>query len=438
MAIVFLFLPTRVCCEWEHWVTRLGRIALPHSRMAPSRHQRSSVLIPYTLLRKDGGTVLDVLCYSMMKRTLLPVLGLLLSGTFLWAGDAQRGAEVLRRENCLRCHSVAAHDVPRFGQQGEGGNTAPDLSRRKGRQFTPAVLASLMWDHAPTMWASMKDQGIDRPQVSEQDGDDLFAYFFAIRFFDRPGEAERGKQVFEVKHCAECHSLWDPGGGPGKPIGQWKSLGDPILLVHDMWDHLDAMQSALAGRKRGWVMLTGQEITDLSMYLQNLPQTPKTEAEFSLPDPASGEAPFKATCATCHTGRLSLETRLSNMTLTDVAAAMWNHVPKMKAPPPASQEDMQKIVAYVWERQYLGSNGNAARGARTFETKHCALCHNDPQSGAPKLPRGDAPYTTVSMIHVLWAHGPQMLDKMNQKGIAWPRLSPDDVSNLVAYLNPHP
>ena len=372
-----------------------------------------------------------------MWRIFLAALGLFFAtcANHLYAGDAQRGAAVLRNENCLRCHSVRANDIPRFGQQGEGGNTAPDLSHPMGRRFTPAVLASLMWNHAPVMWASMKDQGIERPQVSEQDGDDLFAYFFSIRFFEKPGEAERGKQVFEVKHCAECHSLDQAGSGPGHPVSTWKSLSDPILLVHDMWDHVEAMQNALAERKRGWVTLSGQELTDLSLYLQNLPQIPKTPGEFSLPDPASGEPAFKATCIRCHTGSMSLETRLSNMTLLDVAAAMWNHIPKMKDVPRTSQEDMRTIVAYIWERQYLGPPGNAARGARVFEAKRCAVCHNDPQSGAPKLPGRNLGYTTSTMIHVLWTHGPEMLDKMKQKGLAWPHLAPDDVSNVVAYLN---
>lgn len=375
-----------------------------------------------------------------MKRTKLGMVGLLLvaCGSLSPAGDAQRGAAVLRRENCLRCHSIRAHEIPRFAQQGEGGNLAADLSRPMGRHFTPAVLASLMWNHAPSMWASMKDQGIERPRVSEQDADDLFAYFFSIRFFEKLGDAQRGKQVFESKHCSECHALEEPGQGPGHPVSTWKSLGDPILLVHDMWDHVDAMKDALQQRQRAWVILNGQELTDLSVYLQNLPQTPKMQTEFSLPDPASGEQAFDATCARCHTGALSLDARLSNMTLMDVAAALWSHIPKMKDAPRTSQEDMRKIVAYVWERQYLGPAGNRARGARVFQARHCSACHNDPQSGAPKLPRDGVRYSTVSMIQVLWAHGPQMLDRMQQSGLAWPRLSPDDVSNLVAYFNPQP
>ncbi len=372
-----------------------------------------------------------------MRRIFLAVVGLFaaICTDHVYAGDAERGAAVLRRENCLRCHSVRANDIPRFGQQGEGGNTAPDLSRPMGRRFNPALLASVMWNHAPTMWTSMKDQGIERPQLSDRDGDDLFAYFFSIRFFEQPGEAERGKLVFETKHCAECHSLDQPGQGPGHPVSTWKALGDPILLVHDMWDHAAAMQTALAQHKHGWVTLTGQELTDLALYLKNLPQLPKAPDEFSLPDPSSGEAAFQATCVSCHNGSMSLETRLSNMTLIEVAAAMWNHIPKMKTVPQTSQDDMRKIVAFIWERQYLGPTGNPRRGARTFAAKRCAICHNDPQSGAPKLPAGSGNYTTTTMIHVLWTHGPDMLDRMRQRGMSWPNLSADDISNIVAYLN---
>jgi hypothetical protein len=36
---------------------------------------------------------------------------------------------------------------------------------------------------------------------------------------------------------------------------------------------------------------------------------------------------------------------------------------------------------------------------------------------------------------VLWHHGPQMLDQMKTKGIAWPRFEGSDMANLIAYLN---
>jgi mono/diheme cytochrome c family protein len=355
-------------------------------------------------------------------------LAFFLAPLSLHAGDARRGVEVLRREKCLTCHNI----------HGEGNHAAPDLGRRIGRRYTPAVMASVLWNHAPTMWTAMAGIGFNPPQLSIQDSDDLFAYFFSVRFFDHPGEAERGKRVFEEKHCSACHSLTDSGKGPGKPLTQWTASGDPVLLVQQMWVHSGQMTKELKEHKKGWIPLTGQDLTDLTVYFQNLPQTRHPVAQFSLPDPASGKDLFESVCAGCHKGAMALEKRLENATLTDIAADMWNHAPKMTAAPTTGPEEMRKIVAYVWEKQYLGPAGNAARGEKTFSAKHCATCHNDPQSGAPKLPLSSRNYSSVTMMSVLWTHGPTMRQEMLRKGISWPNLSPDDVSNLAAYLNGKP
>ena len=54
-------------------------------------------------------------------------------------GDARRGEQLFQSEQCIQCHSV----------KGKGGTLAPDLARRVDRDYTPAVMASLMWNHAP-------------------------------------------------------------------------------------------------------------------------------------------------------------------------------------------------------------------------------------------------------------------------------------------------
>jgi hypothetical protein len=126
------------------------------------------------------------------------------------------------------------------------------------------------------------------------------------------------------------------------------------------------------------------------------------------------------------------------MTLVDIAADMWNHVARMLAVPVVSPDDMRKIVAYVWEMQYLGSSGNAGRGRKVFVDKRCSVCHDDPAFSAAKFVRGDRILNPVSMIPVLMNHGPEMLEQMRQRGIAWPHLTPEDVSNLVTYLNTQP
>ena len=119
---------------------------------------------------------------------------LALSGASFEA-DSKRGASLFREQMCTNCHSIA----------GEGARSAPDLSKRIDRNYTPAGIASLMWNHAPMMWSNLRSQGLTQPQLSESQAADLFAYFYSTHYFERPGEAERGKALFASKSCASCH-----------------------------------------------------------------------------------------------------------------------------------------------------------------------------------------------------------------------------------------
>jgi mono/diheme cytochrome c family protein len=72
-----------------------------------------------------------------------------------------------------------------------------------------------------------------------------------------------------------------------------------------------------------------------------------------------------------------------------------------------------------------------------FAEKNCATCHSDPASGAPPLGKGkgkDA-YSDITMLSVLWEHGPRMLESMNQRNLAWPRFTAQQMADLIGYLN---
>ena len=359
-------------------------------------------------------------------------------GAEMILGDAQRGAELLRTQKCVSCHSI----------RGEGGTAAPDLGRMIGQDYTPSWMASIMWNHAPTMWAFMEKQGIPKPQLTEAQAADLFAYFQSVRFFERPGDAGRGKVVFTSKHCDDCHGMSSqvPGGGP--PVTTWPSVASPIMLAQQMWNHASQMQTAMSAKKIRWPALTGQELTDLVVYVRNLPQTQGRAAEFSLGSSGNGEALFKEKgCATCHVGSLSLEKHPTNGTLTDFAVAMWEHAPKMweykqktgNSPPSLDQDEMRQIVAYLWYTQVFAEPGSPERGRQVFANKGCGVCHSDPSSGAPNLKQAlaarSAPLRPFSMASVLWLHGPAMLEKMKQTNRPWPRFSKAEMVNLTAYLN---
>jgi len=107
-------------------------------------------------------------------------------------GDAGRGEKTFATQGCVHCHSVG----------GKGGTVGPDLGRRIGRSYTPSLMASLMWNHAPEMWSAMEKTGLARPQLGAEQAADLFAYFYAARYFEQAGDAGRGKQVALMKRAA--------------------------------------------------------------------------------------------------------------------------------------------------------------------------------------------------------------------------------------------
>lgn len=158
------------------------------------------------------------------------------------SGDARRGEHFFQTQQCIQCHSF----------RGKGGTIAPDLARRIDRDYTPATMASLMWNHAPDMWATMRKQGITRPTVTTAAAADLFAFFVSARYFERPGDAARGKAAFAARHCAECHGITTSVAAGAPPVVKWESLADPIVLAQQMWNHGAKMKEAFAQRKLAW------------------------------------------------------------------------------------------------------------------------------------------------------------------------------------------
>jgi mono/diheme cytochrome c family protein len=222
------------------------------------------------------------------------------------------------------------------------------------------------------------------------------------------------------------------------PVAKWESLADPVVLAQQMWNHGARMREEFGKKKLTWSRISAQELTDMLVYLQNLPETRNLAANFAFPPSDPGEKLFVSKgCSGCHTGpKMALENRLHNQTLTEIAVDMWNHQPSMKIPPPSlSQEEMRQILSYIWARQYFRGEGSAERGKKVFTEKSCGTCHEDAATGAPKLAKGKDAYSDITIVSALWMHGPRMLELMNQKKIAWPRFTAPQMSDLIAYLN---
>jgi cytochrome c2 len=353
-------------------------------------------------------------------------------------GDATRGAAVFRDQHCLTCHAI----------RGQGAEVGPDLGWIIGREYTPASMASLMWNHAPDMWSAIERKGVEEPKLSEADAADLFAYFHSIRAFEKPGDAARGKAVFSSKHCNRCHGTMMALAGGAPPVSEWRSLTDSIALAQAMWNHAGRMQARMAEVQVRWPELNSQDLADLLTYLQNLPHLRKRVGQFSLNGEDAGEKLFRNKgCVECHHGRLALETRLVPGTMSDFAVSMWNHSPKMWAygrktgrqPPALERDEMRQIVRYLWYATLFAEPGNPTKGRRVFIGKNCAQCHETGNAGAPDLAhvlgsRSD-PLRPFSIVAVLWQHGPKMLAAMRKRRLPWPNFTRSEMTDLLAYLN---
>jgi len=341
------------------------------------------------------------------------------------AADSARGTRLFETLSCVQCHSI----------NGSGGKVGPDLGRRIDRAFTPATLAATMWNHAPAMWSAMKERSVQAGNLDEQAAMDLFAYFYSAHFFDRLGDAGRGKQAFNADHCVECHGVTGSKGSEEKTVVPLPAVGRPIELVDAMWNHAATMKAEFAKRKLKWPELTSQDLADILVYLRNQPATREQGVELEITAGSNGAALFASKgCQACHAGGLGA--KLKGKTLEDIAVDMWNHAPKMAASAPElSTGEMREILSYLWAEQFFEDSGNASAGERVFVAKQCASCHKEGSGPAPNLVRLGKTYTGATMVSALWHHGPTMLNDMKAKGIAWPRFEGQEMANLIAYLN---
>jgi mono/diheme cytochrome c family protein len=365
----------------------------------------------------------------MTLRACIILLPAVAANAAVVAADSERGAALFESLSCIRCHSV----------NGEGGKAAPDLGRLVDRNFTPATLAATMWNHAPTMWASMQASDIHAGDLDEQAAADLFAYFYSARFFEPPGDAGRGKRVLE-RDCARCHGMKTSTDPAIPTVMDWKSVNSPFELVATIWNHLPGMEAAAARKRAALPTLSGQDLVDLLVYVRDLPRVRDTDVKFETTSGAEGPALFQSKgCAGCHKAGSELAARIKGRTLTEIAAAMWNHGPAMRSagatPSHFTAEEMRELLSYLWARQFFEATGDKVRGARVFSVKGCAGCHTDPTSGAPRLTGVGREFSGAAMVSALWRHGSTMLEAMKKQGKPWPHFNGREMSDLIGYLS---
>jgi len=198
----------------------------------------------------------------MRKILLLGVAASLTTLTFAFqdpAGDIVRGKQAFQELKCAACHSAG----------GSGGKSAPDLSRRGDPSYTPYAMASAMWNHATAMWQAMDKAGIGRPQVTEAQAADLFAFLSGGTRPEKRGDAQRGRQVYEAKFCALCHD--DPYSG-APSLAPLAGHVSSFSMVAALWQHGGGMLSRMVAKDRTWQSLAPEDMAHLIAYLNTWKQ----------------------------------------------------------------------------------------------------------------------------------------------------------------------
>ncbi len=362
--------------------------------------------------------------------TLLALLGVItLQGATrsLPTGDARRGRELFRSRQCITCHSV----------NGEGGTLAPDLARAVGRGFSPYQLAALLWNHIPQMSSALKSKGIPFPELSDQDGADLFVYFYSARFFEASGDAGRGSDLFRSKRCASCHGISQPLEGGAPPVASWQALDNPVVLAQRMWNHSSVMRRAMDKQGISYPRLSSTELTDILVYLRQQTKRTGPWGDFAPGSADAGRALVASKrCTSCHRGPRAFEDQPTRYTLTDLSVSMWNHPPVASTDARAfTAEEMRDIIGYVMAAQFLQEKGDFAQGAKVFEKRQCARCHDNPASGAPPREQMAGRMSSFGIIAAVSRHGPAMLERMQRAGYSWPHLTDFEMADLATYLH---
>jgi len=168
-------------------------------------------------------------------------------------------------------------------------------------------------------------------------------------------------------------------------------------------------------------------------------------------DPVAGSRVFDAKgCAKCHAlngagGKIGpdLAKAVRPHSFYDLAAAMWNHLPRMAERmkqlgiirPRLEPDEAKNLVGFLYSLGYFDSPGSTEAGKRLFTAKRCAACHGPagPGPSVDGLKRFGSPlYAAAAM----WNHGPQMADVMKAKGIERPTFIAPELRDLIAYLSP--
>jgi mono/diheme cytochrome c family protein len=129
----------------------------------------------------------------------------------------------------------------------------------------------------------------------------------------------------------------------------------------------------------------------------------------------------------------------------DLAAAMWNHLPRMAermralgvARPRLDPREAGDLIAFLFTLDYFDPPGNPQTGRRLFSQKKCIVCHQVGDVGGvigPSLDHLKQYGSPIFVAAAMWNHGPAMTEAMRARGIERPAFKDAELIDLIAYI----
>jgi mono/diheme cytochrome c family protein len=367
------------------------------------------------------------------------------------------GSEVFIRKGCMNCHTIL----------GEGGTVGPDLGNTK-LHLSFMDLAGIMWNHSPQMERKFREEKFRRPRLNSEEMQNLIAFLYYLDYFDKPGDPVEGEKLFQEKKCSTCHSLGGKGGmmvpTPPQPprLDRFKQYVSPIFFTTALWNAMKNMTQAMRMHHHQDMDQPVFRENDVANILSYINAAGIVKEEYSRVyitpgNPNTGRALLvQKGCVQCHTtgrsgesGKISLRAQDLRGSLTQIAGTIWKHGPKMWAKmaeleiptPKFTVEEMSDLIAYLYFLQHVDEPGDPLRGKKLFQEqeKGCHKCHPIRGVGgdkkiAPDLATEKNLDTPVDIIRAMWNHGSEMEEKMQEKGVTWPKMEKGEMMDLVEFI----
>ncbi len=225
----------------------------------------------------------------------------------------------------------------------------------------------------------------------------------------------------------------------GRRMGGWIRLGSAIRHILNNREEIAMNRNRLIPNGVALVLLF---LLGSTASAQILPE-----------DPMKGHRFFVTKgCVTCHAvkgegGKTGPDLGMIELgeSQLDLAARIWNHTPSMiigmeKAgviKPTLTGQEFTEISAYLYFLKFFDKPGNQTRGRSVFNEKGCHLCHlssGKSKGGTPGLNEFPKNISPIFLSQVIWNHGLDMMARMVEIGMKWPKFRDTEMMDLLEYI----